>query len=131
MKVRWTGSSLRLRITPTELEAITRGERVGEALTVPGGVQWQVDVAPAAVTALTSEAGAMTLRLSAVDRERLAAPDAEGVYFQSPDALRYVIEKDFPCAHPRGSEAQEPVTETFQPPPDFERHRNAPEINRD
>ena len=73
----------------------------------------------------------MLLALSAADRARLAAPDAEGVYFQSPGGLRYVIEKDFPCVHPRGAEAREPVTETFQPPPDFERRKNEPEINGD
>ena len=131
MKVRWTESSLRLRITPSELDAIVRGERVGEALRVHGGVCWQVAVLAGEPTALTSEEGTMLMILSAADRALLAAPDAEGVYFQSPDGLRYLVEKDFPCIHPRTSKTQEPVTETFQPPPDFERRKNEPEINGD
>lgn len=131
MKVRWTESSLRLRITPAELDCILRGERVGEALRVPDGPRWQVAVVAGKPTALASEGGIVLVTLSPDDRARLAALDAEGVYFQSPEGLRYVVEKDFPCAHPRGSEAQEPITETFQPPLDFERRKNKPEINGD
>lgn len=100
-------------------------------MSVPGGVCWQIAVVAGEPTALNSEAGVVLLTLSPADRNRLAAPDAEGIYFQSPTGLRYVIEKDFPCAHPRGSEAQEPITETFHPPQDFERRKIEPEINGD
>ena len=37
MKVRWTGESLRLRITPGELAALERREAVAAALGFPGG----------------------------------------------------------------------------------------------
>lgn len=102
-----------------------------EALRVPGGVCWQVAVVPGEPTALASEANAVLLTLSTTDRARLAAPEAEGVYFRSTEGLRCAVEKDFPCAHPRGAEVREPVTETFQPPPDFERRKNEPGLNGD
>jgi hypothetical protein len=40
------------------------------------------------------------------------------VYF-SDSSLRYYIEKDFPCLHPRPAEASESTTETFEAPSDF------------
>src|SRR5215207_9087810 len=92
MKVRWTGDSLRLRITPGELAALERGEPVSEGLARVG---------------LTDE-----------DVRRLAAPEAEGVYPHTPE-LRLLVEKDFPCAHPHAPEAREPATERFPPTPAF------------
>jgi hypothetical protein len=56
--------------------------------------------------------------------ELLAEPEREGIYFQQEiPALRYYIEKDFPCAHPRASEALEPASETFSPTPEFEERK--------
>lgn len=120
MKVRWSRDSLRLRVTPTELATIMRGDEVVEELCFPGGTVWRVAVRSGAQTALTSEENTAYVVLSAADRECLAAPDAEGVYFQPPDGLRYYVEKDFPCAHPRAAEAREPTTETFAAPQGFE-----------
>ena len=120
MKVRWNSSSVRLRITPTELESMVKGGTVREELALPGGGRWVVQVRPAeGQTALTSEGDVLTLALSRPDAERLAAPDAEGVYFHEA-GLRYLIEKDFPCVHPRASHAEESPTETFAPPEGFE-----------
>ena len=122
MKVRWTQSSVRLRITPTELEAIVSGEPVREELSLPGGGHWAARVVPTeGETALSADGSDLTLSLSLADAQRLAAPDAEGVYFQQSGepALRYLIEKDFPCVHPRASHAEEPATETFAEPEDF------------
>lgn len=127
MKVRWSRDSLRLRITPTEMAAITRGEEVAEALCFPGGTTWRVAVRAEAQTSLASNENAVQVALSAADRERLAAPDAEGVYFQMPDGLRYYVEKDFPCAHPRAAEALEPATETFAAPQGFEERKRETE----
>jgi hypothetical protein len=39
--------------------------------------------------------------------------------------LRFYIEKDFPCAHPRAGEAEEAPTPTFTPPPGFEARKNS------
>ena len=128
MKVRWSRDSLRLRVTPTELAGITRGEEVGEALCFPGGAAWRVGVRAGAQTALATEGDAALITLSPPDRERLAAPDAEGVYFQAPSGLRYYVEKDFPCAHPRAAEAREPATETFAAPQGFEERKQETEI---
>ena len=116
-----------MRVTPTEMAAITRGEGAGEALCFPGGALWRVAVRAGAQTALISEENAIHVVLSAEDRERLDAPDAEGVYFQAPDGLRYYVEKDFPCAHPRAAEAREPATETFAAPPGFEERKQETE----
>jgi len=119
MKVRWNAGSIRLRITPTELQKVHDGEPVREELLLPGGVCWSAEVVPAeAETALQAAAGAVTLLLSRADAVRLAEPNREGVYFQS-DGLRYYVEKDFPCVHPRAIDAQETPTESFPEPDGF------------
>ena len=121
MKVRWTRGGVRLRIEPTELEELQRGAEVAETLSLPGGT-WCATIRPAAPhTSLILEGSTLCLSLSEVDLAQLSTPDTEGVYFQTTDAppLRYFIEKDFPCAHPRAADALEPDTETFTPPADF------------
>ncbi len=127
MKIRWTRDSLRLRITPSELDAVSRGEPVQEGLAFPGGLFWNVTLrASSAETALASEAQGVFLSLSQTDRDRLAQPETEGVYFQSdgPRPLRWQVEKDFPCVHPRAAESQETVTETFDAPAGFQQRKD-------
>jgi hypothetical protein len=118
MKIRWTHQSLRLRITPPELEALRRGESVRETSGFPGN--WSVTLECRAVSGLFpgETPGSVAVALSPVQLVELARPDAEGVYL-SADAYRYYIEKDFPCLHPRASEASELATETFPAPRDF------------
>ena len=120
MKVRWTRDSLRLRITPSELAAIGRGEPVAEGLAFARGAGgWAVMLDPtAAETGVAWADGTVRVGLSADDVRRLAAPDAEGVYPHTP-GLRLLVEKDFPCAHPHAPEAREPETERFAPTPAF------------
>ena len=122
MKVRWTGSSVRLRITPPELDAIVNGDTVREVLRLPGGGHWAAQVVPTeGETGLSADGSDLMLSLSRTDAQKLAAPNAEGVYFQQPGSpsLRYLIEKDFPCVHPRAGHLEEPATETFAEPADF------------
>ena len=112
MKIRWTTESVRFRITPTELEMLRRGEPVRACLPLPGG--WTAGLYPGERdTHLDASAGELRLLLCQDDVRRLDAPETEGVYFQRPEnGLRYYIEKDFPCEHPRPSEALE-TAETF------------------
>ncbi len=145
MKVRWTKGSVRFRITPSELEMLLRGEPVSEHLDIgsSSGVHsgWSAILLGKEPTSrLTFEAGSLRCDVSVSDCERLAVPDTEGIYFQMDDgvnsavtestpesndvtgqnpALRWFIEKDFPCVHPRASKAAEPVTEAFVPPAGF------------
>ena len=113
MKVRWTAESLRLRITPSELAQVAARRLIKTALTLGGGGGWRVELtATDAATMLTQEDGTLRISLAPGDLLRLLAPDVEGVYFES-DGVRYYVEKDFPCAHPRAIEALEPKTETF------------------
>ncbi len=126
MKVRWSRDSIRLRITPSEFAAVIHGETVQESLTFPGGHVWMIMLCPSAFeTALASDAQHVSLSLSEADRARLALPETEGVYLQcgGPAPLRYYVEKDFPCAHPRAAEALEPATETFAAPEGFEQRK--------
>ena len=120
MKVRWTRGSLRLRITPTELESLRLGKVTWEELSLPGGCVWRVEIQVSpAETSLMSKGITACLRLSEDDRDRLIVPQTEGVYFQSDTGFRYFVEKDFPCVHPRGAETLEPATETFTAPAGF------------
>ncbi len=119
MKVRWNESSLRLRITPSELAALGRGEEIGQTLPVTETFAWAVTVrSNAPRTALIAEGQTVVIILSPDDLAALAQPDAEGVYFRQEGAggLRYYIEKDFPCTHPRAGEAAEIEAETFPGP---------------
>lgn len=119
MKVRWTGDSLRLRITPGELAALERGDAVSEGIAFPGGGGWSVRLDPAAgAPGVAWDGGGVHVGLAAADVRRLAAPDVEGVYPRVP-GLRLMVEKDFPCAHPHAPEAREPATERFAPTPAF------------
>lgn len=128
MKIRWTKNSVRFRITPSEFVAIERGESVSEVLYLPEGASWRAAIVPdAGETSFAFDAGELRILLGEADRQRLAEPGREGVYFQfdGEAALRYFIEKDFPCAHPRAADALEPQTETFAPPPGFEERKKA------
>ncbi len=118
MKVRWTQHSLRLRITPTELERLQQNLSVTEMLSLRGG-GWSIAIETSdSPTRLSAAQGALTLFLAANDVNKLAVPETEGVYFrcEGDPPLRYYIEKDFPCIHPRPAEAQEQPSETFDTP---------------
>jgi hypothetical protein len=125
MKVRWTTGSVRFRITPTELAKLVMGGPIVSTLPMPGG-RWRVSIAPGDVTSLAMVDGVLTVTIAGVDLDELADQEKEGVYFATPDdlSIRYYIEKDFPCAHPRPPAANDPVTETFTAPADFKlRHK--------
>jgi len=118
--------SLRLRITPTELELLKRRQTVSEALAAAFG--WFVSIEPNLNTLLRVDGPNVAVCLSDADVALLAEPEREGVYFATDHdpVIRYFIEKDFPCVHPRPVETCEPQTETFRPPAGFkERHKCA------
>jgi hypothetical protein len=119
MKVRWTSDSVRLRITPTELAALERGEVQRQEISFPGGSGWAVRVDPdGPPLGLRWLEGTLLIHLSRPDVERLAEVDREGIYLgggPTPRGIRLLIEKDFPCAHPHSEEAAEPETERFGP----------------
>jgi hypothetical protein len=136
MKVRWTAGSVRFRITPGELASLAAGEAVSVSLPLPGSAAgWRATLRPetdGSPTCLCGDGdGRLVLHLAAADIARLSDPAAEGVYFRGPlgdgepDGMRFFVEKDFPCAHPRPPEtAEEDASGTFAPPPGFvERHR--------
>ena len=123
MKIRWTSQSIRLRITPSELSSLESGKQICEQVCFPGGGIWRLLVVPNSTTTTVEGSGNnVCLHLAADDLKKLLNHKNEGVYFNSPqpELLSYFIEKDFPCAHPKVTEAAEPVTEAFQPPAAFE-----------
>jgi len=108
--------SLRLRITPAECEQLLAGVRVSEQARFPGG--WCVTVRSGPGFSLGSDqAGTVELVVDAESIATLARPEIEGIYPEI-NGVRVVVEKDFPCVHPRPSEAAE-TTETFPAPPGF------------
>lgn len=119
MKIRWTKNSLRLRIAPEELAQLQNGQIAAEEFALPASLGWSVQISISDETALQMTDGALSFFLSRADLELLGEAAREGVYFQR-GATRFFIEKDFPCAHPRATEAAETQTATFAPPPDFE-----------
>lgn len=130
MKVRWTSGSLRLRISPTELASLERGEPLEERLRIPGapvGSSWTVLLLPGGKMSEISASGSVVLfDISRTDVERLADSANEGIYCQqsgSDEGFSFYVEKDFPCIHPRPSEINEPDSETFAPPVGFEERK--------
>jgi hypothetical protein len=130
MKIRWTKNSVRFRITPHELEELINHRPVSEEISWGNGY-WEATVGIGHETGLWFEKMILQIRIAPQDVKKLAEPDNEGVYFSTTagpegEAIRYIIEKDFPCAHPRAGEAEESPTETFEPPPGFEERKNRP-----
>ncbi len=128
MKIRWTSQSVRLRITPSELTALQQGECAEEEIELPGGGGWATRIIPnMKETSAYADRETLHLYLTADDLVRLSDETLEGIYFEETDPpLRYCIEKDFPCAHPRPSQVQEPPTEVFAPNASFtERKANS------
>ena len=132
MKVRWTSGSLRLRISPTELAGLERGEPLEERLRVPGalvGNSWTVLLLPGSKASEISASGNVVLfDISRADVEKLANPASEGIYCHriagdGTGEFSFYVEKDFPCVHPRPSEVSEPDAETFAPPVGFEERK--------
>jgi hypothetical protein len=128
MKIRWTNNSVRFRITPGELESLQKHQPISEEIGCGNGY-WEVSISIGDKTSLWFEKMILQITLSPSEVMRLADPKNEGVYFstkvdEASEGLRYFIEKDFPCAHPRASEAEETPTETFEPPPGFEERKN-------
>ena len=123
MKVRWAHDSLRLRITPSELQSILEGNPVTERFQLSGAPVWIIAIVPTkSATELLWVEGILRLCISREDRLRLASLETEGVYFEraGDPLVHYFIEKDFPCIHPRASDAMEKPSKTFTPPPGFE-----------
>lgn len=133
MKVRWTSGSLRLRISPSELAALERGEPVEERLRIPGalaGSSWTILLLPGgAVSEISGSGNVVVFDISRADVGKLASPSTEGVYYrratagETGEAFSFYVEKDFPCIHPRPSEVIEPEHETFTAPVGFEERK--------
>lgn len=123
MKTRWNSSSLRLRITPTELKDLLNGSHAFEILQLPGGASWSVRLEAGSRTKLFSDGQSAVISLSPEDCRHLADPATEGVYLEAVEGIRYYVEKDFPCVHPRAAEVLEMPTETFAAPGDFDRRK--------
>lgn len=124
MKVRWTEGSVRLRITPSELAALEQGEIITEEI-APGA--WRAELAAdSGATRIELDGRHLRLTLSEPDRLALGEPEREGIYFsqECPLPMRFYVEKDFPCVHPRAVDALEPATETFEAPAGFEERKN-------
>ena len=124
MKIRWTRNSVRLRITPDEMAQLQRHEIVAERFRLPATSGWSVHISPSQSTALSMQDGILLFCLATNDIAQLSETQREGVYF-SQDDIRFYIEKDFPCAHPRAAEANEIPTATFAPPANFEERKNS------
>jgi ribonuclease inhibitor len=109
VKIRFTTSSLRVRITPNELERIANRETLELGFGFSGG--WKFKLEAAEQTKLETQDGIVVLKLSEADAMLLSEPTREGVYFES-DGIRFFVEKDFPCEHPRSN--LEEITPTFE-----------------
>ena len=122
MKIRWMQNSLRLRITPSELATLQRGDIIQEELCLPlsSVPVWAVNVSPCTTeTEILAFGSSIQIHLCPQDLTKLSHPANEGVYFSCQTkgaSFSYYIEKDFPCIHPRPQEVDEPETETFALP---------------
>ncbi len=93
MKIRWNRSSLRLRITPKELEMLRNAEPVIEE-----NIFWALCLASGERTELVHHQARVHFRLSNDDVTRLLEPSREGIYANQ-NGFKFFVEKDFPCQH--------------------------------
>jgi hypothetical protein len=93
MKIRWNRSSLRLRITPKELEMLRNAEPVVEE-----NAFWALCLEPGDRTELVQHQARVLFRLASDDVRRLLEPTREGIYANQ-DGFKFFVEKDFPCQH--------------------------------
>lgn len=115
---------LRLRITPSELESLSEGKTVSEFLADDNG--WRVSLEIGAAAQFLIDGAAVRILIAKSDVSALAEPDREGIYFDADQqgGVKFFIEKDFACAHPRPANGFDPETDTFPSPPGFKsRHR--------
>jgi ribonuclease inhibitor len=96
VKIRFTNSSLRVRITPDELERIKNRERLELWFGISD--DWKFALEPDEQTRLETRDGVVVFGLSTTDATILA--------------VRFFVEKDFPCEHPR-THLEEEATPTF------------------
>jgi hypothetical protein len=113
---------------------ILDGKPVSERFELSREAGWEAAIVPGPNAAELAWVGnIMQLNLSQADCQRLAAGDAKGIYFRREGSapLRYFVEKDFPCAHPRVADAMETPGGTFDPPADFKCRKAAGDETRD
>jgi hypothetical protein len=73
MKIGWDRSSIRLRVTPGEVDSLGRGVHVNEEIALPWGGHWSATILPSAgaTTCITLEGGHLRLFLADRDRAQL------------------------------------------------------------
>lgn len=113
MKVRWTETSLRLRITPSELELLREHQVVMVVMQI-GAWELFLEAGPWESQLLT-RGSQVHVHLSSADLAALLEPTCEGVYLTRGD-FKYYVEKDFPCEHPRPAKIALEVAQTFPRP---------------
>jgi hypothetical protein len=118
VKLRLRGSSVRLRLTRSEVAAIGRGERVEEVTVLPDGSEFRyalVVVEDGEVTACMADGCLEVHAPRAVAAAWASSEDvAMGALPPLPvGACELLIEKDFACLHPRPEDRGD---ETFPHP---------------
>jgi hypothetical protein len=107
MKLRIKGNSLRLRVSPTEMEQIAAQGWVEDTVrfAADAALRYRLEVAPADRLAATFEGGGIcvTVPVGAAERWRRAGEVTISGEQALPgdETLNILIEKDFECLNPR------------------------------
>lgn len=109
MKIRIRENALRMRITQTELKELLDGKRVVSTIHFPNKTQLTYGLIPVDEdgTSIKYQDGVITIGLGKLDMATMG--DEQNVGVQSVhqtenEALNLLIEKDFACLHPRGTD---------------------------
>lgn len=114
MKLRMRGSSVRLRLTRGEVDALASKGRVEESASFPGGGRFAYALATGRDAArVTARFDGTTLLVTVPEAQARTWAGNEEVGFEaeerteSGETLRVLVEKDFACLKPREGEDDE------------------------
>ena len=113
MKIRLYKDSVRLRLAPSELELLAKGENVTEAFQWGNDVQINFELIPGEDIACSVTSDKSTWQISWTKSDLLAwhKSDDEGLYhktnFTGNGYLKISIEKDFACSGREGEEEKD------------------------
>ena len=109
MKLRIRAQTLRIRISPTELEQVRQKEKIESSIHFPNGstLSYSLEASDQEDTKIIFEDTVIAIRLSPTDIETItddANVGIQSMHTTAHGALDLLIEKDFTCLHPRGIE---------------------------
>lgn len=106
MKLRINGNSIRLRLTPEEVQAVSLGERIHATCKLLNGL-FSYELKPETDWHAEILGTNISISLPIAEASGWAENDQVGFEYRFSNGLLVLIEKDFQCLHPRDHENED------------------------